>query len=354
MSVEGTPIPGNGKAIDENDTTTKEKEEAGENKRPKRVAFVKLFAFADTYDCVLMFIGSVGACIHGASVPFFFVFFGKLINIMGTAYLFPAAASHSVAKYSLDFVYLSVVILFSSWTEGSTGDVISAITSDIIVVQDAISEKVGNFMHYISRFIAGFSIGFFRVWQITLVTLSIVPLIALAGGVYAFVVTDLIARVRKSYVKAGEIAEEKKHNEKLEQIFNSSLNYLPTIPPPPPSSSAKADSTTAPQLVQLTSHRHRCHHLTPFVHRRPVLLSTPPFPIDMGNADTSISDYFCGQSDYFSSTAKFSNTSSSTFNTGRDVDDGISNKFSTPLAATTTTIQIQRLLHRLHCTGVRS
>ncbi|KAI8534651.1 hypothetical protein RHMOL_Rhmol10G0106800 [Rhododendron molle] len=112
----------------------------------------------------------------------------------------------------------------------------------------------------------------------------------------------------------------------------------------------------APQLVQLTSHRHRCHHLTPFVHRRPVLLPTPPFPVDMGNAGTSISDYFCGQSDYFSSTAKFSNTSSSTFNTCGDVDDGISNKFSTLLAATTTTttIQIQRLLRRRHCTGVRS
>lgn len=63
-------------------------------------------------------------------------------------------------------------------------------------------------MHYISRFLVGFAIGFFSVWQITLVTLSIVPLIAIAGGVYAFVVTGLIVRVRKSYVKAGEIAEE--------------------------------------------------------------------------------------------------------------------------------------------------
>ena len=68
--------------------------------------------------------------------------------------------------------------------------------------------QVGNFMHYISRFFAGFAIGFVRVWQISLVTLSIVPLIALAGGVYAYVATGLIARVRKSYVKAGEIAEE--------------------------------------------------------------------------------------------------------------------------------------------------
>jgi hypothetical protein len=68
--------------------------------------------------------------------------------------------------------------------------------------------QVGNFIHYISRFLAGFLIGFLRVWQITLVTLSIVPLIALAGGIYVWVTFGLLARVRKSYVKAGEIAEE--------------------------------------------------------------------------------------------------------------------------------------------------
>ncbi|KAF7126723.1 hypothetical protein RHSIM_Rhsim11G0017900 [Rhododendron simsii] len=223
------------------DTKTKEGDEE-EKKKPKTVPFFKLFEFADAFDYLLMFVGSVGACIHGASVPVFFIFFGKLINIIGMAYLFPREASHRVAKYSLDFVYLSVVILFSSWaevacwmhsgerqaakmrmtylrsmlnqdislfdTEASTGEVIAAITSNIIIVQDAISEKVGNFMHYISRFIAGFAIGFIRVWQISLVTLSIVPLIAIAGGVYAFVATGLIASVRKSYVKAGEIAEE--------------------------------------------------------------------------------------------------------------------------------------------------
>jgi ATP-binding cassette subfamily B (MDR/TAP) protein 1 len=68
--------------------------------------------------------------------------------------------------------------------------------------------QVGNFIHYISRFLAGFLIGFLRVWQITLVTLLIVPLIALAGGIYVWVTFGLLARVQKSYVKAGEIAEE--------------------------------------------------------------------------------------------------------------------------------------------------
>nr|DAD17830.1 TPA_asm: hypothetical protein HUJ06_019293 [Nelumbo nucifera] len=230
-----------------------EKKDEKDEKKPQKVPFSKLFSFADFWDYVLMFLGSVGACVHGASVPVFFIFFGKLINIIGIGYLFPELVSHKVGKYSLDFVYLSIVMLFSSWievgcwmhtgerqaakmrlaylramlnqdislfdTEASTAEVIAAITSDVIVVQDAISEKVGNFIHYISRFIAGFAIGFARVWQISLVTLSIVPLIAIAGGLYAYIAIGLMARVRKSYVKAGEIAEEVIGNVRTVQAF---------------------------------------------------------------------------------------------------------------------------------------
>ncbi|RWW14092.1 hypothetical protein GW17_00022163 [Ensete ventricosum] len=63
-----------------------------------KVPFLKLFAFADTWDYVLMALGSIGACAHGASVPIFFIFFGKLINIIGVAFLFPTTVSHRVAK----------------------------------------------------------------------------------------------------------------------------------------------------------------------------------------------------------------------------------------------------------------
>ncbi|KAL7123626.1 hypothetical protein ACP275_01G117700 [Erythranthe tilingii] len=247
-------INSRGEDYDDDDEEKKKSSSLSSSSNNKKVSLGKLFAFADSYDYLLMFVGSIGACVHGASVPIFFIFFGKLINIIGLAYLFPKEASSKVAMYSLDFVYLSIVIMFSSWTEvacwmhsgerqaakmrmayvrsmlsqdisifdteSSTGEVISAITTDIIVVQDAISEKVGNFLHYISRFLAGFTIGFIRVWQISLVTLSIVPLIAVAGGIYAYVATGLIARVRKSYVKAGEIAEEVIANVRTVQAFS--------------------------------------------------------------------------------------------------------------------------------------
>lgn len=77
---------------------SEQQKEGEEGKKPRRVPLLKLFTFADPYDCFLMAFGSVGACIHGASVPVFFIFFGQLIDIIGMAYLFPAAASHKVAK----------------------------------------------------------------------------------------------------------------------------------------------------------------------------------------------------------------------------------------------------------------
>ncbi|GFZ17137.1 ATP binding cassette subfamily B19 [Actinidia rufa] len=90
MSGQLGPIPG-----PEDDSKAKDIQG---KKKPQRVSLMKLFAFADAYDCFLMFVGSIGACVHGASVPVFFVFFGKIINTIGMAYLYPAAASHRVAK----------------------------------------------------------------------------------------------------------------------------------------------------------------------------------------------------------------------------------------------------------------
>jgi len=86
---------------------TKKEEAAG--KKQQKVPLLKLFAFADFYDFVLMGLGSVGACIHGASVPVFFIYFGKLINIIGLAYLFPQQTSHKVAK-----VYSNLLLSINS------------------------------------------------------------------------------------------------------------------------------------------------------------------------------------------------------------------------------------------------
>lgn len=208
----------------------------------RSIPFFKLFSYADNLDCFLMLVGALGAAAHGAAVPVFFIFFGKLIDTMGSTFTSRSDVSHEVAKYALDFVYLSIAVLVSGWlevscwiytgerqsarirlhylkamlnqdvgffdTDTSTGEIVVGISSDTILVQEAIGEKTGNFIHYMARFLAGFGVGFSSVWQLSLVTLSVVPLIAMAGGFYAYIMVGLTNKSQDAYVKAGEITEQ--------------------------------------------------------------------------------------------------------------------------------------------------
>eukprot|EP01018_Ginkgo_biloba_P019291 Gb_18150 [translate_table: standard] len=206
------------------------------------VAFYKLFSFADPLDYVLMFFGTVGACGHGAAIPVFFIFFGKLIDSFGSRSNDPDKMASEVAKHALQFVYLGLVIMASGWievscwmqtgerqsdrmrmhylksmlsqdvsffdTSASTGEIISCISSDVVLVQDVICDKVGHYLHYMARFITGFAVGFSSVWQLTLLTVAVVPLMAIAGGTYAAITTGLSKKSQVAYAEAGKVAEE--------------------------------------------------------------------------------------------------------------------------------------------------
>ncbi|KAI5063452.1 hypothetical protein GOP47_0021999 [Adiantum capillus-veneris] len=229
--------------IDEFERANLKQEDGGSgNAETRSISFFKLFNYADSLDWFLMLIGALGAAAHGAAVPVFFIFFGKLIDTLGSPPTNLADLSHEAAKYSIEFIYLSIAAMISGWvevscwmytgerqsgrirvqylkamldqdvgffdTEISTGEIVVGISSDTILVQEAIGEKTGNFIHYMSRFLAGFGVGFSSVWQLSLVTLSVVPLIAMAGGLYAYVLVGLTNKSQEAYVKAGEISEQ--------------------------------------------------------------------------------------------------------------------------------------------------
>ncbi|MCO5592638.1 hypothetical protein L7F22_046641 [Adiantum nelumboides] len=193
-------------------------------------------------DYVLMTLGSLGAFGHGLAFPIFFLFFGKLVNSFGSTQSTPEKTAEEVGKYSLDLVYLGIVILGSAWAEVAcwmhtgqrqtskmrlnylrailsqevgffdmdtrTGMLVDSIARDTVLVQDAISEKVGNFLQYVGTLVGGFGVGFSLQWKLCLVLMALVPAIAFAGGLYAYTLTRLTAKSQETYGNAGAIVEQ--------------------------------------------------------------------------------------------------------------------------------------------------
>lgn len=211
-------------------------------KKEKNLPYYKLFCFADKFDCLLVISGSIGAVIHGSSMPVFFLLFGQMVNGFGQNQMDLHKMTNEVAKYALYFVCLGLVVCFSSYaeiacwmytgerqagalrrkyleavlkqdvgffdTDARTGDIVFSVSTDTLLVQDAISEKVGNFIHYLSTFLAGLVVGFVSAWRLALISVAVIPGIAVAGGLYAYTLTGLTSKTRESYANAGAIAEQ--------------------------------------------------------------------------------------------------------------------------------------------------
>lgn len=166
-----------------------------DSKKKDYVSLMGLFGAADKLDCFLMILGGLGACTLGATLPLFFVFFGKMLDSIGNLSTDPKALSSRVSKNALDLVYLGLVTFLSAWigvacwtqtgerqtarlrinylkavlakditffdTEARDSNLIFHISSDAILVQDAIGDKTGHVLRYLSQFVAGFVVGFF-------------------------------------------------------------------------------------------------------------------------------------------------------------------------------------------------
>ncbi|KAG6484975.1 ABC transporter B family member 19-like [Zingiber officinale] len=218
-------------------------EDGGEKKRQEQsAAFYELFSFSDRWDYLLMAAGSVGAVVHGSAMPVFFLLFGDLVNGFGKNQHHLSVMTHEVSKFALYFVYLGLVVCLSSYaeiacwmytgerqasalrrkyleavlrqdvgffdTDARTGDIVFSVSTDTLLVQDAISEKVGNFIHYLSTFLAGLVVGFVSAWRLALLSVAVIPGIAFAGGLYAYTLTGLTSKSRESYSNAGVVAEQ--------------------------------------------------------------------------------------------------------------------------------------------------
>ncbi|XP_015070309.1 ABC transporter B family member 11-like isoform X2 [Solanum pennellii] len=93
-------------------------------------------------------------------------------------------------------------------TQSATGEVIERISGDTILLQEAMGEKVGNFIMHMSTFIGGFVVAFIKEWHLTLVLLATIPAIAISFFCAALVLSKMSGSGQAAYANAGKVVEQ--------------------------------------------------------------------------------------------------------------------------------------------------
>ena len=68
--------------------------------------------------------------------------------------------------------------------------------------------QVGKFIQLVSTFVGGFVLAFIKGWLLTLVMLTSIPLLAMAGAAMALIVTRASSRGQAAYAKAATVVEQ--------------------------------------------------------------------------------------------------------------------------------------------------
>ncbi|KDQ25589.1 hypothetical protein PLEOSDRAFT_1097506 [Pleurotus ostreatus PC15] len=236
------------------------------------VSFTQLFRYATTFELSLNAIGLVTASAAGAAQPLMSLLFGNLVQafvvftsaVIGsqqgdadaTARIPQAAADfrRSAANNASYLVYIGLgmfvctyVYMFTwvytgeinakrirerylkavlrqdiAWFDNTgAGEVATRIQTDTHLVQQGISEKVAISLNFMAAFITGFILAYARCWRLALALSSILPCIAIAGGVMNKFMSKYMQESLKHVADGGNLAEEVISTIRTAQAFGS-------------------------------------------------------------------------------------------------------------------------------------
>ncbi|CAF3981501.1 unnamed protein product [Rotaria sordida] len=89
-----------------------------------------------------------------------------------------------------------------------TGQLSTRLTEDVNKVHDGTGDKLGSALQFFAAFLTGLILGFTRGWKLTLVILSVSPLLFASAVVLTRITATMTSQELKSYAKAGAVAEE--------------------------------------------------------------------------------------------------------------------------------------------------
>uniref|UniRef100_A0A663MRA2 ABC-type xenobiotic transporter n=1 Tax=Athene cunicularia TaxID=194338 RepID=A0A663MRA2_ATHCN len=214
------------------------------------------FRYADWVDVLLMVVGLVSAAANGTGLPLMIIVFGEMTNsfvlsglksnmsevnssscpsipgvdiegemtkfayyyvgigcavlILSTiqVWTFLIAATRQTSRIRQKF-FFAVLHQEMAWFDTTQiGMLNTRLTDDINTIHEGIGDKICIFVQFFATFLAGIIIGFIYGWKLTLVILSVSPLLAASAAVWSTLLASLTAKELSAYAKAGAVAEE--------------------------------------------------------------------------------------------------------------------------------------------------
>ncbi|XP_068092086.1 ATP-dependent translocase ABCB1-like isoform X2 [Hyperolius riggenbachi] len=248
------------KTRSDGDAETKKKGEKKESCRtsPKEmVGLFELVRYADALDIFLMIVGLLCAVANGTGLPILIIVFGKMTDsfvLSGTNVNVNISRNYSgcdqlpindIEEDMTWFSYYYVAIgcsvfalsVFQIWTflisatrqimrirqkffkavlhqdmswfdSTQIGTLNSRLTDDINTIHEGLADKLCIFVQFLSTFLSGITIGFIHGWKLTLVILSVSPLLAVSAAIWSKFIATFTSKELHAYAKAGAVAEE--------------------------------------------------------------------------------------------------------------------------------------------------
>ncbi len=124
------------------------------------------------------------------------------------AYLFNFSGERVVARLRRDLYAALMRQEIGFFDEQRTGELTNRLASDTTVLQMAVTANVSMLLRYSLTVIGGIAILFYTSWRLTLVMLSIVPVVVLGAVIYGRTLRALSKEVQDALARTTEIAEE--------------------------------------------------------------------------------------------------------------------------------------------------
>ncbi|CAN6278821.1 unnamed protein product [Urochloa humidicola] len=207
---------------------------------------MSVFAHADKVDVLLMLLGLVGAMGDGVSYPLTLILFIRITNDIGRGPDLLHEFSSRIETNARNLVFLAFAFWVVAFLEGycwartaerqasrmrsrylravlrqdieyfdllrsgsgSASDVVTSVSSDSLVVQDAVAEKLPNLLMNASMFLGCYALAFAAVWRLALMALPSLLLLVVPGIVYGRVLVGVARRIRVQYAGPAAVAQQ--------------------------------------------------------------------------------------------------------------------------------------------------